>query len=247
MILLGITGPIGHGKTTLADMLAELEPSTVQTETSVVICEVVNELNKYWAADKPAPDNLESVNQWLSHLPAILEKVVHKHFRIEHFHIGPEFRQAEPEVYAKLWEYLTDCQQNEDLVNSPITAETKPHYRAILQWLGGYGVTKLDPGIWYDELLRRSKAAEDNGCRLFIIGGVRFLSDARSVRRAGGKIVEIIRQNTLQIDTDDPTEQERSRLNPDVRIDNNGTLADLRQKASRLLEDLKAQRLQSNY
>ena len=35
MILLGLTGPIGHGKTTFADALAKIEPTTVHLETSI--------------------------------------------------------------------------------------------------------------------------------------------------------------------------------------------------------------------
>lgn len=247
MLLLGITGPIGHGKTTLADMLAKHEPSTVQTETSIIISEAVNQLNDFWNENPPTPDDLASVNAWLAHLPTILEHVAQKSFSLEQFTITQTDVEQHPDTYSKLWEYITDCQQDGSLISQPISAETKPRYRSILQWLGGYGVTKLDPGIWYDELLRRSQEAKNNGCQLYIVGGVRFLSDAERMHQAGGTILEITRPHTIEIDTEDPTERERATLPVDIRLSNDGSLEDLERKAVKVLNDLKAGNPQPNY
>jgi dephospho-CoA kinase len=45
MIILGMTGPIGHGKTTFADALSDLVPSTVHFESSLIIAEVANDMH----------------------------------------------------------------------------------------------------------------------------------------------------------------------------------------------------------
>ena len=75
MVLLGITGPIGHGKTTIAGFMVQQESTSQQIESSEIIAEVADRLNKYFVWDSPSELNLASVNNWLAHLPQILLSV----------------------------------------------------------------------------------------------------------------------------------------------------------------------------
>ena len=83
MILIGVTGPIGHGKTTLASYLAQLEDSAQQTESGTIIAEVADRLNKFFLWEAPTSTDYNSVNRWLMHLPAILQAVTHTHVDLD--------------------------------------------------------------------------------------------------------------------------------------------------------------------
>lgn len=247
MILLGITGPIGHGKSTLADFLVEQEPQSRQAETSQVIAEVADRLNTFFAREAPTELDLHTVNQWLQHLPAILEAVTHTHIPQEKVVLLEQDVTSSPQDYQKLWEYIYEARHNPKLTIEHINAANKGAYRALLQWLGGYFVTHVDRGIWYNELVRRARHAETEGCKLFVIGGVRFPGDAEIVRAAKGRIIGINRPGVVELDQRDPTERERSKIRPDALVLNNGSLAQLEAIARELYADLLGDELRKQY
>lgn len=247
MILLGITGPIGHGKTTLAQFLAQQEPEAYLAETSQIIAEVADRLNKFFFWEAPTEIDLNSVNRWLAHLPAIVEAVTHTHVDQSQVTLLEHIVNKNPDDYEKLWEYIHDARHNQALLSEHITPENKMAYRSLLQWLGGYLVTHVDAGIWYNELVRRAKTAETYGCKLFIIGGVRFPGDATIVRSAGGKVIRISRPGAVEMDKSDPTERERSNISADASILNNGDLDELLHCSVRLYHDLLNNKLKKTY
>lgn len=247
MILLGITGPIGHGKTTLASFLAQQEPQSYQAETSQVISEVADRLNKFFFWESPTELDLSTINRWLAHLPAIVEAVTHTHVSPKKVMLLEQDIARHPDDYEKLWEYVHEARHNRSLLTEHINADNKMAYRALLQWLGGYLVKHVDEGIWLNELVRRAKQAEEYGCQLFIIGGLRFPSDGKIVSAAGGSLIRITRPGAVELDKGDPTERERADIVVDASVLNDGDLDDLRESAVTLYNDLLTNRIKKTY
>jgi hypothetical protein len=246
MILLGMTGPIGHGKTTLADALAELEPKTVHFESSLIIAEVANAMHES-LTNIPDPYDVEALNNWLRSLPVILLQIVHTHCTFEQLQLDPMEVERHPVEYQKLLLHVENLQRNPQMARQEINRENKEAYRPFLQWLGGYLVQKVDPGIWYNELVRRIKEEQQKGAELVIVGGLRFPSDANILRQAGGVIVKVYRPGHLQNDMLDPTERERENIQVDCTIMSNGTIEDVKKHAAVFLEDIKHHQLKHIY
>lgn len=247
MILLGITGPIGHGKTTLASFLAQQNPQSYQTESSQVIAEVADRLNKFFLWEAPTTPDINSINRWLAHLPAIITAVTHSHVELDAIMLNEYDLQRRPQDFEKLFEYIELARRNPGLLTEHITTYNKEAYRPLLQWLGGYLVKFVKEGIWYDELVRRASMAETYGCQLFIVGGLRFPSDAKILRHASGKVIKIVRPGTQELDRNDSTERERDAIEVDATITNDGDLDDLLQCSMRIYNDLVNNKLKKTY
>ncbi|MES2971443.1 MAG: hypothetical protein V4702_03925 [Patescibacteria group bacterium] len=246
MIIIGMTGPIGHGKSTFADGLKELVPSTVHLETSLIIAEVANAFQSA-LNDIPDPYNVERLNNWLRALPPILMDIVHARANFEQIKLDQIAMEEHPVEYQKLILHVENLQRRPELINQPITKDNKESFRPLLQWLGGYLVQRIDSGIWYNEIVRRIRQAAAAGCELCIVGGLRYPSDAAILRGAGAIIVKVYRPGHLQSDMLDPTERERQNIQVDCTIMSNGTVADVRKFTAIFYEDLKQNKLQSTY
>ncbi len=246
MLLIGMTGPIGHGKSTLAKALKKIEPSTVHLESSMVIAEVANAMHTALRS-VPVEGNLDFINDWLKSLPPILNQAVHTQTSYEQIRIDPQAVQEHPVEYEKLFLHVKNIIRNPVLAQQEITPENKEAYRPFLQWLGGYLVAKINPRLWYEEIIRRAYEAESRGCKLCIVGGLRYPTDAQLIRQAGGFIFKVYRPGHLQNDILDPTERERDNIQVDSTIVSNGTIEDLNKCAVIVLEDAKRNELRSVY
>ena len=246
MILIGMTGPIGHGKSTFANALAELEPTTKRLESSMVIAEVANALHAS-TRKLPSRDDVDSINEWLKPLPAILLETVKTHATFEQIRINPADVMNHPIEYEKLLLHIDNLIRKPELLHTTITKDNKETFRPILQWLGGYLTQSVDPGIWINELVRRAYKAQDQGCQLCIIGGLRYPSNAEAVRVAGGKIIKVHRPGLLQYDMLDPTERERENIKPDCTIVSDKGIEEIKKCAVVVLRDLRNNKLESNY
>lgn len=246
MIILGITGPIGHGKTTFADMINEIEPSTVHMESGLIIAEVADALHAYIPTPIQA-DDIDWINEWLRSLPAILKNIVHIDCDEKDVQFSSEQVQSNSVEYQKLVEHVESLYRDPDLAKQKITIENKKQYRSILQWLGGYLVNHVDSGIWYNEVARRAKLAEIDGIKLCLVGGLRFPADAEIMKAAGAKIAKIYRPEKVEADSTDPTERERNAIRSDTIVINNGNLENLRDLAKRFFADLETNKLKPTY
>lgn len=246
MILLGMTGPIGHGKTTLANALAKLEPNTVHLESSMVIIDVANALQA--TLKKPFdPYDVDALNQWLKALPGILEDVLRVETTFERIALDPVAVTEHPIEYQKLILHAENVRRDFRLARQKITQDNKEAYRPLLQWLGGYLVSHVSSGIWYNEIVKRAKQAEQAGCNLCVVGGLRYPTDAAILRAEGAFIIKVYRPGHLQNDMLDPTERERENIGVDSTIMSNGSIEDVNSFAPRFLQDLRNGKLQPLY
>jgi hypothetical protein len=246
MIIFGITGAIGHGKSTLAEAFGKVEPNSRHFETFTVIADVIDAWHTK-TAKIPNPHDLAEVNNWLTLLPPILSQYVHEDIDASRLAFTMEDIMANPDRYQKLFVHIQNIQKNPGLMTSRVTDLNKEFYRPMLQWLGGYLVAKVDPGIWYNEIMRTVQQAKAEGVELCTIGGVRYLKDAEIVRNGGGQVILIHRPMIGEQDMSDPTERERSRIKPDITIQNDGGLAELVAVAQRIYADEKIGRVQGQY
>lgn len=246
MIILGMTGPIGHGKTTFAAALAKLEPETVHFESSLIIAEVGNALQAA-LTDVPDPYNVERLNNWLRVLPIILQDITHVQATFDQVKLDQQAMEEHPIEFQKLILHVENLQRNPELIKQPITLETKENFRPFLQWLGGFLVQRVDSGIWYNEIVRRIKQANTAGAKLCIVGGLRYPTDAAILRAASGLIIKVYRPGHLQSDLMDPTERERHNIQVDCTVMSNGSVADIKKFAPLFYADLQANKLQAEY
>lgn len=222
--MIALHGPIRHGKSTMAAILQDIEPNSLYYESSTIISEVLyrshQELREPFSTDRYA-----FTNQLLSKLPPILKDVVHVDVDPEILLFGPEEATANPIMYEKLLEHAARLQARPKLIEEQINSANKDFYRAGLQGIGGYLVSKVSATIWYDEIIRRSRLDKTDKTKLIIIGGPRYPSDAAVVKNAGGYIAEIIRPGVLKPDINDPTEAARRLIQSDTKIINNGDIS----------------------
>lgn len=246
MLLIGMTGPISHGKTTFASALAEQEPLTIHLESSLVIAQVANAM--HMALTKvPDPYDINSLNDWLKFLPAILEETVHITTSFERLKLDQTQVEQHPIEYQKLIMHVENLRRNPQMARQAITIDNKENYRPFLQWIGGYLVQRIDAGIWYNQIVRLVKDAESTGCQLCIVGGLRYPTDAAILRNAGGIIVKVYRPGHLQNDMLDPTERERDNIPVDCTIMSNGTVEEAKRCAAVFLNDVRQGTLKLTY
>lgn len=245
-IIVGIHGAIENGKSTLADILREIEPNSLYYESSTIISEVLEQVNA--ELSEPLPDDrLVLINQLLTKLPPILKKTVHVDTDIDRLTCTQAEIDDDYPKFSKLFAYADAIYRQPELLKDPITPENKESYRPGLQGLGGYLVSKVCETIWYDEIVRRMHNDITPDTRLVVVGGLRFPSDESVLRAEGARIIEIVRYGQVNRDERDPTEKYRKLIHSDSRIFNIGSIDDLRTTTKLFYEDLTTDSLQPTY
>ncbi|HEX4662128.1 MAG TPA: hypothetical protein VH144_00775 [Candidatus Saccharimonadales bacterium] len=242
--ILGLTGNIGAGKTETANILTAINPEKhVHYETSTYVSKIGDGFNAAFA-DHIEGDYIERVNKTFGDLDFDL---LFSASRIDSTKLLFDERdiEADPAHYEKLFAYMQNLDHDPALLDQPIAAGDKDLY----QWLGNHFVTRIHPHVWFREIFYDVKQ-RDADKELIIVGGVRYPADATYVRTNGtntaGRIVEIERPDqTAERNT--PSEIRRREIKADVRIINNGTLADLGDLCLRFYDDLQRGKLDHAY
>jgi hypothetical protein len=246
MIVIGFTGPIGHGKSTFSAALHKLEPSHVHIESSMIIAEIADTLHA--SLEKiPERDDLDSINNWLRMLPVILLQQLKVKCSFSQIMLDPERVKRHPIEYEKLFLHIDNLTHNPKLLQQKITLDNKEAYRPFLQWLGGYLIRSVDSGIWYKEIVRRVQKASQKGVKLCTVGGLRYPNDATILRGVDALIVKVYRPGHLQYDALDPTERERDNIKPDVTVVSDGGIEEVTLCAKCFMDDLKNDQLKKTY
>lgn len=234
-----MTGPIKHGKTTFAENVMAQQLGTVHYESSNVIAEVADamhsELNNISFSE-----TTEGLNNWLKKLPNILKTVVSVDCEYRDVAFNNKDVYENPLAYSKLYEHSRNLISEPSLANEKIHKLNKDKYRPILQWLGGYLADNVSDTIWFDELIRRSKKAEQGGAALCILSALRYPADEGVVREVGAHIVKVVRPDKGEQDKSDPTERTRDLIIPDTKMLNNGNLEQFRKVSEEFVKDFKA-------
>lgn len=246
MIIIGMTGPIGHGKTTLAKALEEQASGSAHLEFHSIIAEVSN----HWHArlkEPFDPYDINDLNHWIRQLPTAIAEVLRLKIEYEKLKIYQTDLEQYPEKYQKLILHGENLRRNFTLAHQSINEDNKETYRPILQWIGGYLVDKIDPKIWSQEILRRIKLIDSDKTELCIVGGLRYPEDAIAIRSVGGIIIKVFRPSMPEHDKLDPTERERDQIQPDITVYGNGTGAELAALAPQIWADIVAGVKESAY
>jgi predicted AAA+ superfamily ATPase len=237
--LLGITGPIGNGKSTFTELLVKQEPSHAVYESREIISELADDFNHALSGElafETTNDPIELINQSLVWFVEAINEKLNYEITWSQLAITRRSVATHPELFEKAFVYIKAAKQHPKILDATITAENKATYRPLLQWVGGYLITKISSTIWYDEIFRRIRLHDDDK-NLVIVNGIRNPSEADLVRARGGVIIEITRPEAPPQDVSDVTERSRSGIRADITVLNNGTLAQLEAIAEKLWQD----------
>lgn len=249
--LIGITGATGSGKSTFARALASCEPDHAIYEIYQLVAEIGDSFNQALKAElefATARNDIELINQALIWLPEAIENRLHSEVSWSQIAIKYHDTLVHPNSYGSLFAYLKLARKKPRVLSQPITAKNLETYRPLLQWLGGYFVRKINKHVWYHELMRRVDN-HDGTKSLVIVCGVRYPSDATTIKKRGGKIITVRRPGISERvnSLTDISQASRHIIRPDIVVLNSGKAKDLGKTAEDVWNDIGAGKPKQRY
>lgn len=253
MIVIGLTGGMGQGKSTVGAKLRELAGVDYKAdlEFSFPITEVANQ----WLSTWPEPlvlnpdQTIEDLaNKLIETLPAALDQWTGRSVSTDKLRVASrdESYKLHERLIIYLHEWLAlESEERKVQLPLPIVPVNKTLHRSLLQWLGGAMIELVHPNIWADVIDRRIKQLDGRGYSLVTVGGIRYQQDMTMIHNNGGLILRIVRPNTLT--SSDVTESAMQHVQADVELQNNGTLQDLELVVGELWQDLQAGKTKKQY
>lgn len=254
MIVVGLTGGMGQGKSTVGQALRELAGVDYKAdlEASYPISEVANAWMETWPKPLILPSDQSVVglaNDLIKTFPDILQRLTGKELSYEAMRIDdgdPESLKLHNRLIAYLEHYLSlSSAELAAQLPTPIFEQNKRLHRTLLQWIGGVTIEQGVPTVWSDLLDRRIKQLAERGYKLVTVGGIRYDHDAAMIKSNGGIILRVERPNSTT--SSDVTETAMSGVKPDVVLHNDGTLEQLEVVVRGLWQDLQAGKPKEEY
>lgn len=248
MDLVGLTGPIKHGKTSFGEILHDVVPGSSYHETSHVIADLITGWRQRMPMF-PSPTDLSAINTWITGLENAVDDTLPYDCQPSTLAINEaEYHSDEPRD-SKLIEFLFRTLADPELVQRSLTDETKDQFRPLMQWVGNYLIEKVDPYIWFKELLTKAEQDEQAGAPLCAVSALRYPGEETFIRSKFPEavIAETFRPNAPVPDQNDPTEAQRSKIKIDTFIVNDGDLYDLKDLAVNFYLDLRSGQLERIY
>jgi hypothetical protein len=248
MIIVGISGPIGSGKTSFAELLVVADPAiSTHLETSTIVMELCNQFNKALAAQPFPLDAIRSTNQLLPTLLPTLSTYSGKQLTLQDVLIHQHDISVHAVWYNKLFEYYDTVYAHPELPHHTILPANKTDYRAIMQWVGGYFLYRLnDPVMWY-RVLQNTLRQLPSAISFAALTAPRQPAEADFIRKELAGLIIMMQRPTVELDSNEGTEQAVSSIKPDITVINNGNLSDLRILANSLRADIIRGNYQSVY
>jgi hypothetical protein len=248
MIVVGLSGGMGQGKSTVGKILrklAEVGPEN-DLENSYIISDVLNAWLAVWPKDiKREADVVDEANLLIELLPPIMTQKSGKPVAADQLKITRT--EASLAANAKLLSYLKAWRLAEDVTLRfplPIAPENKHMHRELMQWIGANAVERVDKQFWSDMMGKQLDGLAKSGAPLVTVGGIRSKGDADMIHAHKGVILEVMRAET-RVDSD--TTEMWNDWQPDIEIHNNGTLEQLEAAVAILWQDLQSGKTQKEY
>jgi hypothetical protein len=234
--LIGICGRMGAGKDTLAALIAARHPAHQQWKFADALrtaASIVTDIpaHKLLSAEEKAVD-LSGTSYGTHQLWVRLANAINVTIP------GTSYeKKSYGQLADQMFELLTGTtfERAGTTVTLPMTAGR------LLQLLGTEGFRQcVGPEIWVEALFARWTAGQRPP---IIVADVRFPNEADAIRRHGGVVLLVRRADANRSDgrsTEHESERALDAIRPDIIIDNDGTLEELRALAEDLWSSLAA-------
>lgn len=114
--------------------------------------------------------------------------------------------------------YGTQAEKEAELKNVPGWTGRK-----ILQFVGTECFRSIHDEVWSREMIGRARHLITAGhCSLVVVADVRFLSEAKAIKNAGGIIIRVKRPEADYVESTHASETQLARIEEDYVIDNQG-------------------------
>src|SRR6266496_1901433 len=126
--IIGITGAIGSGKTTFAELLSNFEPSHTLYETSELVAEVANDFNRALSGElafETTSNNMELINQSLIWFAESIHEKLHHDTSWNQLAITKHSLAAHPELFRKILHYIDAAKGSRAFWIHPSQPKTK--------------------------------------------------------------------------------------------------------------------------
>ncbi len=238
-------GKKGHGKDTVADIVSSLVMDEYERDEYTSFLEEWTTVHKIAFAG-PMKSFIKDVFGWTDeHVNGSIEMKEKGDMAFPRY--ADIAKKSPRKEIAKIINFYEPDQRRADTIVTEIMGVIQNHPamlpvgppiltpRFAMQTLGTQWGRHCYDDVWIDLAMRRVEQAGDTD--IVVISDVRFLNEAQAIRDAGGVIWSVYRPEIESSDSH-RSETESDMIKPDIVINNNGTLDQLREAVLSALYDI---------